>query len=89
MIEFSQDLSKKLYGKNAIVQRVCTRIAHTTADIPYYEKGIDIFEFTYGSQSAAIRLGLRDFGVNVQTSSDNSRIKVYDVIIDTEKEGVQ
>lgn len=86
MIEFSKDLSQRFTGKEALSQRVKVRLAHTTADIPYYERGVDIYEFEYGDQSAAIRLGLRDFGVDVQASPANSRVKVYNVVIDTSEE---
>lgn len=86
MIEFSTDLNKKYSGKQALEQRVKTRVSHTTSDIPYYERGIDLFEFTYGSQSAALRMGLRDLGVSVSYDSENKRVQVYNVSIDVEKE---
>ena len=83
MIEFSDDLSTIYEGKEAVKQRVLTRLKHTTRDIPYYDRGIDIFEFTYGSKDVALRLGLRDFGATVKLDDQNSRVQVYDVIIDT------
>lgn len=83
IIEYSDDLSTILEGKEAVEQRVLTRLKHTTRDIPYYERGVDIFEFTYGSKDVALRLGLRDFGASVQYDEKNSRVQVYDVVIDT------
>lgn len=82
MIEFSDDLSQMYDGKEAIKQRISTRIKHTTNDIPYYDRGVDIFEFTYGSKEIALRLGLRDFGAQVSYNDDNSRVQVYDVVVD-------
>jgi hypothetical protein len=85
MIEFSDDLSTLYDGKEAIEQRVTTRLKHTTSDIPYYDRGVDIFEFTYGSKDVALRLGLRDFGASVSFDDENSRVQVYNVMIDTSK----
>lgn len=82
MVEFSEDLSEIYTGVAAIKQRVTTRVLHTTSDIPYYERGVDLFEFTYGSKDAAIRLGLRDFGAVVKYDDQNSRVQIYDIEID-------
>ena len=81
-IEFSDDLSQVYTGKEAVVQRVTTRLKHTTSDIPYYDRGVDIFEFTYGSKDVALRLGLRDFGPSVSFDDENSRVQVYNISID-------
>ena len=85
MIEFSEDLSKIYSGKQAVKQRVETRLKHSLSDIPYYDRGIDIVEFTYGSKATAIRQGLRDFSANITVNSLNSRVQIYDVIIDVDK----
>lgn len=82
MIEFSEDLSKQYSGMEAVRQRVTTRLSHTTVDIPYYDKGVDLFEFTYGSKDVAIRMGLRDFGPVVKVNEENARVQVYNVEID-------
>lgn len=82
MIEFDETLSKKYYGKEAIIRRIQTRIKHTTFDIPYYERGLDVSEFLYGSQVAAIKLAFKDFGPQLNYNSINSRIQYYDVNID-------
>lgn len=82
MIEFSDDFSEMYTGKEAIKQRVTTRLKHTTSDIPYYDRGVDLFEFTYGSKDVALRLGLRDFGAQVSYDDENSRVQVYNVVID-------
>ena len=82
MIEFSDDLSEIYTGKQAVKQRVLTRLKHTTKDIPYYDRGVDLFEFTYGSKEVALRLGLRDFGAVVKYDNENSRVQVYDIQID-------
>lgn len=82
MIEFSDDFSEIKTGKEAIKQRVTTRLKHTTSDIPYYDRGVDLFEFTYGSKDVALRLGLRDFGAQISYDDENSRVQVYNVVID-------
>lgn len=82
MIEFSDDFSEMYTGKEAIKQRVVTRLKHTTSDIPYYDRGVDLFEFTYGSKDVALRLGLRDFGAQVSYDDEDSRVQVYNVVID-------
>lgn len=82
MIEFSDYLEKLYQGKDAVRQRVYTRLRHTTSDIPYYSRGVDNNIFTYGNEAIALRLGLRDFGPNVELTGENSRIKVCDVEID-------
>ena len=82
MIEFDETLSKKFTGKEALIRRMKTRLLHTTYDIPYYERGVDIAEFTYGSQTAAIKLAFKDLGPNVTLNSQNQRIQYYDVSVD-------
>jgi hypothetical protein len=81
MIEFSDDLSHKLQGKEAITQKIITRLKHKTTDIPYYSRGVDVYEFQLGSQLAAIKLGLKDFGANVTYDETNSRVQAYGVTI--------
>lgn len=79
MIEFNDTMDELYDGKAAVAQRVKTRLRHTTADIPYWERGVDIFEFTYGTVEGAIRFGLRDFGAGVTVDSENSRVQVYNI----------
>ena len=81
MIEFDETLSKKYTGKEALMRRIQTRVKHTTYDIPYYERGVDIAEFTYGSQIAAIKLAFKDFGPAITYSGETSRIQYYDISI--------
>jgi len=93
MIEFDTWLTTILTGKEAIKQRVLTRLSHKTSDIPYYSRGVDIYEFKYGDQSAALMLGLRDFMPELEISGDNTRVITYGVsidvsdVLDLEKEG--
>ncbi len=87
MIEFDETLSKKYYGKEAVSRRVQTRMKHTTYDIPYYQRGLDISEFRYGSQVAAIKLAFRDFGPQINFDSINSRIQYYDMNINVSEIG--
>jgi len=81
MIEYTTDMSKLYDGKEALKQRVMARLKHRTTDIPYYDRALDISEFTYGNKAMAIRQALRDFSPNVTIDSANSRIQVYDVTI--------
>ena len=87
MIEFDETLTKQYSGKEALVKRMMTRLNHTTFDIPYYERGVDIAEFTYGSQVAAIKLAFKDLGPNVSLDGENQRIQYYDVSIDVSNLG--
>lgn len=87
MIEFSEDLSTVYSGKEAIRQRVETRLKHTTDDIPYYTRGVDVAEFQYGSQIAAIRLAFRDFGPDITYDAQNSRIQAYNIEINVDNLG--
>lgn len=81
MVEFNETLDTLYSGKEAIVQRITTRLNHSTSDIPYYDRGVDIDEFTYGSPVAAIKLGLRDFGPELKYDNINSRVQIYDIIV--------
>lgn len=84
MTEFSEDLSKKYTGKEALKRRVECRIKHTLSDIPYYDRGVDISEFTYGSKSLSLQQALRDFSPMVTIDNVNSRVQVYDVVINVD-----
>ena len=84
MIEFSKDLSKQYTGKEAIKERAEARLRHNISDIPYYDRGLDINEFTYGSKVFAIQQALRDFSPNITVNSINNRVQIYDVIIDVD-----
>ena len=82
MLEFDETLTKKYTGKEALTRRVQTRCKHTTEDIPYYDRGLDISEFTYGNQVAAIKLAFKDIGPFVTYDGKNSRLQVYDISVD-------
>lgn len=81
MIEFDDYFNKIYSGKEAITRRLNIRCSHTTKDIPYYTRGINLNEFTYGNKSTALRIALRDFGADVRYDEKNNRIADYDVII--------
>lgn len=88
MIEFNDTLDELYDGKAAVAQRVKTRLKHTTQDIPYWERGVDVFEFTYGTVEGAIRFGLRDFGAGVTIDSKNSRVQVYNITVGYDDESL-
>jgi hypothetical protein len=85
MIEFSEDLSKIYTGKEALQTRIETLLKHTLSDIPYYDRGIDITEFTYGSKAVSLRQSLRDFSPDITVNPVNGRVQIYDVDIDITK----
>jgi hypothetical protein len=85
MVEFSEDLSKRYTGKEALTKRIECRLKHSLSDIPYYDRGVDITEFTYGSQAAALRQSLRDFMPDIVIDTANSRVQLYNVTIDVSK----
>ena len=82
MIEFNETFTQKYGGKEAVAQRIRVRAKHTPYDIPYYERGLDVEEFRYGSQVAAIKLAFKDFGPEVRLDKINSRVQYYDVSVD-------
>ncbi len=82
MIEFNDTLDTIISGKEGVAQRVKTRLKHTTRSIPYYTRGINLFEFTYGTKENAIRMGLRDMGALVSLDTEKSRVQVYGITID-------
>lgn len=82
MIEFNDTLSELYEGKEALIKRVKTRLSHTTRSIPYFDRGVDINLFTYGSQQSGIKMALRDFGAAVSVSNDGERIVAYNIQID-------
>ena len=82
MIEFDETLSTVYSQKQALLNRIYTRLKHTTKDIPYYNRGVDITEFTYGSKTAAIKLAFRDLGPMVSYDDKNSRIQYYNINVD-------
>lgn len=79
MVEFSDDLSTVFDGAKAISRKIETRLKHSLSDIPYYERGVDINEFTYGSSFAAIKIAFRDLGAEVKYNSGNNRVQYYDI----------
>ena len=85
MIEFSEDLSKLYSGKEALKLRIETRLKHTLHDIPYYDRGIDINEFTYGSKAVSLRQSLRDFSPDVSVDPVNGRVQLYNINIDVNR----
>ena len=82
MIEYDETLSALYSGKEALIRRVKSRLTHTTTDIPYFDRGVSMELFTYGTQQAGIKMALRDFGSAVSVSADGGRAVVYNVKID-------
>jgi hypothetical protein len=76
---------QRLENTNAAAERIRTRLNHTTKDIPYYDRGVDIDLFTYGTPEASLRMALRDFMPNIKIDTQNSRIQYYNIDIDISK----
>ena len=85
MLEFDETLTQKFTGKEGLLKRIQTRLKHTTHDIPYYDRGLDVSEFIYGSQVAAIKLAFKDLGPQVNFDGENSRIQYYGISIPIEQ----
>lgn len=76
---------QRLEDTNAAAERIRTRLNHTTKDIPYYDRGVDIDLFTYGTPEASLRMALRDFMPNIKIDAQNSRVQYYNIDIDISK----
>lgn len=80
MVEFSEDLSSRYTGVQAVAQRVKYRLSVREGEIPYFFGGLAIKEFTYNNELAsAVRRVLSDFHSEVNVSGD--RVSVGDVIV--------
>jgi len=81
MIEFSENLTKRYEGVPAMAQRAFYRLTVRKGEIPYFNGGLDIQEFTYGGDLAgAVNKVLSDFQVSVAVSGN--RVLVGDIMID-------
>jgi hypothetical protein len=80
MIEFSENFNIRYTGKGAVAKRVTYRLTPRLDDIPYFEGGLDVQEFTYTNNLLpSIRKLLSDFQANVTMSG--ARVVVGDVIV--------
>jgi hypothetical protein len=81
MIEFSEDLSKRFSGVEAMGRRAYHRLAVGRGEIPYFNGGLDKELFKYDSQDLVgrIRALLSDFQVEVNV--EHGRVTVGDVRI--------
>jgi hypothetical protein len=81
MIEFSEDLSKRITGVEAVGTRAYYRLAVGSGEIPYFNGGLDKSLFKYNSQDlvGSIRALLSDFQVEVNV--EHGRVTVGDVRI--------
>jgi hypothetical protein len=81
MIEFSEDLSKRFTGVEAMGTRAYYRLAVGQGEIPYFNGGLDKGLFKYDSQDLAgrIRALLSDFQVEVNV--EHGRVTVGDIRI--------
>jgi len=80
MVEFSADLSKRYEGVQAVSQKVTYRLSVRAGEIPYFNGGLDVQEFSVGGNlSAAVSRALSDFRYSVSVSGD--RVLVGDILI--------
>ena len=81
MIEFSEDLSTKLTGVQAMRQRAMFRLSVMEGDIPYFDGGFDYMLYSHNNDLArSVRRVLSDFNVSVTVSSDG-KIFLGDVVL--------
>ena len=81
MIEFSEDLSKRITGTPAMIQRVKYRLSVREGEIPYFNGGLAVREFTYdNSLTMAVRSVLSDFNYEVNVA--DGRVSVGDIIVE-------
>jgi hypothetical protein len=81
MVEFDETLSKRFTGSNAVSQRVLYRLKPRKGEIPYFDGGLEVDEFTYSSDLlSSIRYLLRDFQVQVNVVGD--RVVVGDIAVE-------
>jgi hypothetical protein len=82
MVEFSEDLSKRFTGVEAMERRAFFRLAPARGEIPYFNGGLDRDLFKYGSQDLVnnIRVLLSDFQVSVQV--EHGRVTVGNIELD-------
>ena len=85
MIEYNETLDTVYEDTKAACVRIETRLKHTTRDIPYYDRGLDIDLFSYGTPETALRFALRDFSPNIVVDTENSRVQFYNINIDISK----
>jgi hypothetical protein len=83
MIEFSEDLNERFTGVSAMEKRAYYRLAPRKGEIPYFNGGLAVEEFTYGFQDLAgnVRALLSDFQVEVivdqgRVTAGNVRIAI-------------
>jgi hypothetical protein len=83
MIEFSEDLSTRLSGVEAMGRRAFYRLAPGSGEIPYFNGGLDKELFKFGSEDLVgkIRALLSDFQVEVTIEPGSGRVVVGNVVI--------
>jgi hypothetical protein len=80
IIEFDETFTERYVGTVAVARRVSYRLQPRKGEIPYFNGGIDINEFSYSSNFLGdIRYLLRDFQVSVNLIGD--RVIVGDVAV--------
>ena len=80
MVEFSENLSRRLEGIPAKAQRVYYRLCVRKDEVPYFNRGLDVQEFSPNSNlDASIRQVLSDFDTSVVISG--GRVTVADIQI--------
>lgn len=90
MIEYSMDLSTKLSDLEALRQKTQLRLSMSTRTIPYYNKGIEPFLFTYEDGSYAIRDALSDLNIrDISYDSENKRVKVMNIEIKVDQGAIK
>jgi hypothetical protein len=82
MIEFSEDLSKRYTGLEAMAKRAFFRLAPERGEIPYFNGGLEkeLFKSEPQDLIGNIRMLLSDFQVSVRVES--GRVVVGEIQLD-------
>jgi|LSQA01.1.fsa_nt_gi hypothetical protein len=85
-IEFSEDLSTRFEGKDAVVQRVLYRTKVLKGEVPYFQRGFSAGLFEFGGSKVLLgelRSLLKDFPCDVSVSGD--RLLLGEIAINIDK----
>ncbi len=85
--EFSEDFSTKSKGKEGIRELILARLKVKAGEIPYFNGGFYLSEFTYNAEVAyALKDVLPEFSFSVDLQS--GRIVTGEIIIDVSSIGI-
>jgi hypothetical protein len=82
MIEFSEDLSERFDGVVGVSQRAYYRLSVRKGEIPYFNGGLDVQEFSYSMDlQGAVSRVLSDFDASVSVTGDRVCVGNIDIAL--------